>query len=112
MSVKRRTALAKISGERYAAAGRSSEEGMSIMGTAVHAVAGSKAGKKLFNEKSGAPMTKTMTKNNHGYGFNVLTTPTALRVQLTGLVVLALVAGRLFPDFGRLLQQFSALLFR
>jgi hypothetical protein len=108
MSVKKRAALAKISEERYAAIGRSSEEGMSIMGTAVHAVPGNETGKKLFNEKSGATMTKTREHN----GFSVLMTPAALRVQLSGLVVLALVAGRLFPDFGRLLQQFSALLFR
>jgi hypothetical protein len=75
---------------------------------AVHAVTGNEADKKLFNEKSGATMTKTREHN----GFSVLLTPAALRVQLSGLVVLALVAGRLFPDFGRLLQQFSALLFR
>jgi hypothetical protein len=108
MSAEPQTALAKISEQRYAAACRSSEEGMSIMGTAVHAVTGRDAGKELFKKESGA----AMTNKTQGHSLNILLSPTALRVQLIGLVVLALVAGRLFPEFGRLLQQFSALLFR
>lgn len=55
-----------------------------------------------------------MQQNIHSQGLrlNVLLSPAALRIELLGVVALVLVLGRISPDFGKLLQQFSQLLFR
>ncbi len=49
---------------------------------------------------------------NHHLSFTSLLSPAALRIELLGVVALVLVLGRISPDFGKLLQQFSQLLFR
>ncbi|MFL6261846.1 MAG: hypothetical protein ACJ76Y_19280 [Thermoanaerobaculia bacterium] len=55
-----------------------------------------------------------MEQNSHSQGlsFTVLLSPAALRIELLGIVALVLLLGRLLPDFGRLLLQFSQFLFR
>lgn len=49
---------------------------------------------------------------NHHLGLAALFSPVALRLELLGAVALVLALGRISPDFGKLLQQFSQLLFR
>jgi hypothetical protein len=55
-----------------------------------------------------------MLKSSHevqGFGVADLLSPAALRIELLGAVALVLAAGRIFPEVGELLRQFSALLF-
>jgi len=55
-----------------------------------------------------------MEQNSHSQGlrFTALLSPAALRIELLGAVALVLVLGRILPDFGKLLLQFSQFLFR
>ena len=56
-----------------------------------------------------------MMKPNHqspGFSFSTLLSPAALQIELPAVVVLVLIAGRVSPEFGKLLHQFSTLLFR
>jgi len=52
------------------------------------------------------------TKQNHsqGFRFTALLSPAALRIELLGVVALVLILGRISPDFGKLILQFSQLL--
>jgi hypothetical protein len=78
-----------------------------------------KAGRELQTEKSRPSKSReggigTMEQNhqNHHLGLTALFSPVALRFELLGAVALLLVLGRISPDFGKLLLQFSQLLFR
>jgi hypothetical protein len=78
-----------------------------------------KAGRELQTERSRPSKPKEggigiMEQNhqNHPLSFTALLSPAALRLELLGAVALVLVLGRISPDFGKLLQQFSQLLFR
>jgi hypothetical protein len=51
------------------------------------------------------------SRESEGFGFQDLLSPAALRIELLGAVALVLAAGRIFPEVGALLRQFSALLF-
>jgi hypothetical protein len=53
-----------------------------------------------------------MEQNSHTLKTPSLLSPAALRIELLGAVALVLILGRIVPDFGKLLQQFSQLLFR
>ena len=92
-------------------------KGNSAMGMAVQAANGREAGSGLrptTHQKGGVTMIKQQIHHDHpkGGGFAALLSPAALRIELVGLVTVTLIAGRLLPDFGRLLRQFSELLFR
>jgi hypothetical protein len=78
-----------------------------------------KAGDDLQKETSWPSKAKEggiikMQQNSHSQGLrlNVLLSPAALRIELLGVVALVLLLGRISPDFGKLLRQFSQLLFR
>jgi hypothetical protein len=78
-----------------------------------------KAGRELQTEKSWPSKPKeggigTMEQNHQSphLRLTALFSPAALRIELLGVVALVLVLGRISPDFGKLLQQFSQLLFR
>jgi hypothetical protein len=78
-----------------------------------------KAGDELQKENSRPSNAKEggsikMKQNSHSQGLRLtaLLSPAALRLELLGAVALVLVLGRISPDFGKLLQQFSQLLFR
>jgi hypothetical protein len=56
-----------------------------------------------------------MMNHNHtsrGFSFSAMLSPVALRLELCGLVALVLALGRIVPEFGKRLRQFSSLLFR
>lgn len=53
-----------------------------------------------------------MQQNSLSLRLTALLSPAALRIELLGAVALVLLLGRIVPDFGKLLQQFSQLLFR
>ena len=53
-----------------------------------------------------------MQQNSHSLRLTSLLSPAALRIELLGAVALVLILGRLLPDFGKLLLQFSQFLFR
>jgi hypothetical protein len=76
-----------------------------------------KAGSELQKENSRPPKAEKggiikMRQNSHNLRLASLLSPAALRIELLGAVALVLVLGRLLPDFGKVLQQFSQLLFR
>lgn len=75
------------------------------------------AGRELQTRNSRPPIAeeggiRKMKLNNHSQGLTVLLSPAALRIELLGIVALVLVLGRMLPDFGKLLAQFSQLLFQ
>lgn len=75
-----------------------------------------KADKELQTEKSWPSKPKeggirTMEQNHH-LRITSLFSPAALRIGLLGIVALVLILGRISPDFGKVLLQFSQLLFR
>jgi hypothetical protein len=77
------------------------------------------AGSELHKGNPRPPIAKEggiirMEQNSHSQGlrFTALLSPAALRIELLGAVALVLVLGRILPDFGKLLLQFSQFLFR
>ena len=77
------------------------------------------AGRELQTKKSrpskpeeGGIGTMEQNHQNHHLRLTALFSPAALRIELLGVVALVLVLGRISPDFGKLLLQFSQLLFR
>jgi hypothetical protein len=75
-----------------------------------------KAGQEL-QKKEPRPSTPkeggiVTMEQNHGIRFTTLLSPAALRIELMGIVALVLILGRILPDFGKLLLQFSQFLFR
>src|SRR3954447_15458028 len=87
-----------------------------IMARAALAEISLKAGDELQKESSRPFKAKEggiiKMQQNSGLRLSVLLSPVALRLELLGIVALVLVLGRILPDFGKLLQQFSQLLFR
>jgi hypothetical protein len=76
-----------------------------------------KASSELQKEHSRPPKAEKggilkMRQNSYSLRLASLLSPAALRIELLGIVALVLVLGRISPDFGKLLQQFSQLLFR
>ncbi|HET9212047.1 MAG TPA: hypothetical protein VFR03_16710 [Thermoanaerobaculia bacterium] len=62
--------------------------------------------------KEGGIETMEQNHQNPHLRLTDLFSPAALRIELLGAVALVLVLGRISPGFGKLLQQFSQLLFR
>ena len=76
-----------------------------------------KAGSELQKGNLRPPTAKEggiikMEQNSHRQGLNVLLSTVALRIELLGIVALVLLLGRILPDFGKLLLQYSQFLFR
>jgi hypothetical protein len=76
-----------------------------------------KAGDQFQKENSRPPKAKKggiirMRQNSHSLKLTSLLSPAALRIELLGAVALVLVLGRILPDFGKVLLQFSQFLFR
>jgi hypothetical protein len=55
---------------------------------------------------------KTEQNHSRGFRFTALFSQTALRIEILGIVALVLILGRISPDFGKLLLQYSHFLFR
>jgi len=76
-----------------------------------------KAGSERQKGNSRPPKAKEggiikMRQNSHSLKLTSLLSPAALRIELLGAVALVLVLGRILPDFGKVLLQFSQFLFR
>jgi hypothetical protein len=54
---------------------------------------------------------REQAQHNQESRISALFSPAALRIELLGIVTLVLILGRILPDFGKLLLQFSQLLF-
>jgi hypothetical protein len=92
-------------------------EGNDAMTRAALAEISIRAGRELQKGNSRPPTAKEggiikMEQNSQGLRLNILLSPAALRIELLGIVALVLILGRILPDFGKLLLQFSQFLFR
>jgi hypothetical protein len=111
---------ARISGEMTTrSVARSVFEESDAMARATLVEVSIEAGRGLQMETSRSSKSREggigiMEQNNqsHHLGLTALFSPTALRIELLGVVAFVLLLGRLSPDFGKLLLQFSQLLFR
>jgi hypothetical protein len=77
------------------------------MSTAVRAVIGNRVDTP---EKGDVAMKQS--RSDLGLRFTSLLSPAALRMELLGIVLVVLLAGRSMPSLGKVLLQYSQFLFR
>jgi len=67
---------------------------------------------KYGQTKGGDLVEREQAQHNRESRVSALFSPAALRIELLGIVALVLILGRISPDFGKLLLQFSRTFFR